>query len=408
MLWDCVVVGAGAAGVATSRALAEAGVEHLVLERGEIAHTWATQRWDSFRLNTPGWMNPVLGTLEPGDYSTRDETVALVRKGADGLPVRRHSGVSALAREGDLLVLRTADDELRARTVVVASGAKNRPVLPGDVAHLAPHLTWLHVADYRRAEGLPDGGVLVVGGGQSGAQVADDLVRSGREVWFSTSRVGRYPSHYRGRELLAWHVDAGWWSQRADQLPDPNAKYLATPLLASNGRDIGLPALARMGVNLLGRLASVEGSRLAFTGDVSDFVSYADDVALGLERLVDDHISVAGLDAPPASRDEGRGPVDVPARPTIDLDGAGISTVVWCTGFGPDLTWLPSAVLDERGLPVLDGPAAAGLPNLMFVGMPWQSTRASAILHGMPLDVQRAVAGVLAQLVRTGSEATAG
>lgn len=398
VLWDCVVVGAGAAGVATSRALAGAGVEHVVLERGGVGHTWATQRWDSFRLNTPGWMNPVLGVLEPGDYSTRDETVALVRERAQGLPVRTQTRVSALSQRGDLLVLRTSDEEFLARTVVVASGPKNRPLLPAHAAYLTPHVTSMHVADYRCAGALTDGGVLVVGGGQSGAQVAADLVQAGRQVWFSTSRVGRYPSHYRGRELLAWHVEARWWAQRPDQLADPDAMWLPTPLLAPNGRDIGLPALARMGVTLLARLAAVRGSRLEFTGDVSDYVRYADQVATGLERIVDDYISAAGIDAPPPTDDHGSGPLDVPSPPMLDVEDAGISTVVWCTGFGPDLSWLGVPVLGSRGLPTLEGPAAVGLPNLMFVGMPWQSTRASAILHGMPLDVQRAVAGVTTQL----------
>ena len=398
VVWDCVVVGAGAAGVATSRALSSAGVEHVVLERGDIGHSWATQRWDTFRLNTPGWMNPVLGRLEPGDYSTRDETVALLQSRAAGLPVRTRAQVTELAQRRELLVVRTPDDELVARTVVVASGAKNRPRPPAHAAYLAPHLTSMHVADYRTAPALPQGGVLVVGGGQSGAQVADDLGRAGRSVWFSTSRVGRYPAHYRGRELLAWHVDAGWWAQRADQLADPDDQWLATPLLASNGRDIGLPALARSGVTLLGRLASVDGTRIELSGAVSDYVTYADHVADGLQRIVDDYIVAAGVDAPPPTNDDGRGPLDVPSPPTLDLDAAGISTVLWCTGFGPDLAWLPGAVLGSRGLPVLDGPAAVGLPSLSFVGMPWQSTRASAILHGMPLDVQRAVTQVQAQL----------
>ena len=393
-----MVVGAGAAGVATSRALSTSGVEHVVLERGEIGHTWATQRWDTFRLNTPGWMNPVLGRLEPGDYSTRDETVALLRSRAADLPVRARTPVTELDQRGELLVVRTRDEELVTRTVVVASGAKNRPRPPAQAAYLARHVTSMHVADYRTAQALPEGGVLVVGGGQSGAQVADDLVRAGRAVWFSTSRVGRYPAHYRGRELLAWHVDAGWWAQRADQLADRDDQWLPTPLLASNGRDIGLPALARSGVTLLGRLATVDGTRIELSGAVSDYVTYADHVADGLQRIVDDYIVAAGVDAPPPTDDDGRGPVDVPSQPHLDLDAAGISTVLWCTGFGPDLSWLPAGVLDRRGLPVLDGPAAVGLPNLSFVGMPWQSSRASAILHGMPLDVHRAVIQVKAQL----------
>ena len=179
--------------------------------------------------------------------------------------------------KGDRLVVRTPDEDLVATTVVVASGAKNRPLLPVLAGQLTPSVASLHVADYRPAGDLAEGGVLVVGGGQSGAQVAEDLVHAGRRVWLTTSQVGRNPSHFRGRERLAWHVECGWWAQTPRQLPDPAAMWLRTPLLASNGRGTGLPALR-------------------------------------------------------------------------------------------------------------------------FVGMPWQSTRASAILHGMPLDIQHAVAGVITQL----------
>lgn len=395
---DCVVVGAGAAGVATSRRLAAAGVDHVVLERGDIGHTWATQRWDSFRLNTPGFMNQVLGDVAADDYSTRDETVALLAERAAGLPVRAQTPVTALTRDGDRLRIHTPDAEVVARTVVVASGGKTQPLLPAQAANLHADVTSMHVADYRCAAGLPDGGVLVVGGGQSGAQVAEDLVLAGRQVWFSTSRVGRCRAHYRGRELLAWHVDAGYWAMRSDELADPAAMWLPTPLLASDGRDIGLPALARLGVTLLARLTAVEGARVDFTGEVPDYVAYADEVALGLEKVADDYIAAAGIDAPPAGPDAGRGPVTVPSQPTLDLVAAGIGTVVWCTGFGPDLSWLQVSGLDGRGLPVLEDGALTGQPAVRFVGMPWQSTRASTILHGMPLDAERAVAGVVAQL----------
>lgn len=395
---ECVVVGAGPAGVATSMALTHRGVDHVVLERGGIGHTWSSQRWDSFRLNTPGWMNPVLGEVAPGDYSTRADLLALLAKRMQGVPVRTQTPVTALRKGRAHLVLHTPDEELVTKTVVVASGAKNRPLWPVQAVELPSRVTSLHVADYRSAHTLPEGGVLVVGGGQSGAQVAEDLARAGRRVWFSTSRVGRYPAHYRGRELLAWHVECGWWSQVASQLPDPAAMWLPTPLLASNGRDIGLPALARLGVTLLGRVTAVKGGHIYFGGTIAEYVTYADQVAASLERIVDDYIAAAGIPAPAAATDDGRGPLDVPPQPTLDFDAAGVSTVIWCTGFGPELSWLPEPVLDRRGLPVLDNGHAAGLPGLWFVGMPWQSTRASAILHGMPLDIERAVAGVTAQL----------
>ena len=296
--YDCAVVGAGAAGITTSRSLAEAGVDHVVLERGVIGNTWSTQRWDSFRLNTPGSMNAVLGDVGPLEYSTRDETVAILAQRAERLPVRTGTTVTAARRVGDVLRLTTPEEELETRTLVVASGPKNVALLPTMAANLTPHICAVMADQYRSPAALPDGAVLVVGGGQSGAQIAEDLVLSGREVWWSTSRIGRYRARYRGRPLLDWHVAAGWWATPPDALPDPAAMRMATPLIASNGRGLGIPKLGRMGVNLLGRLAEVDGTRLGFVGDVADFVAFGDKVSAELERIADDYIAAAGIDAP--------------------------------------------------------------------------------------------------------------
>jgi putative flavoprotein involved in K+ transport len=399
--YDCVVVGAGAAGVTTSRALAETGVEHVVLERADIGNTWATQRWDAFRLNTPGSMNSLLGDVGPGEYSSRDETVQRLKHLAADLPVRVRTAVTDVRRVGDVLRVTTAEDQLETRTVVVASGPKNVALLPAAAADLAGHVTAINADDYRNAAALPDGGVIVIGGGQSGGQIAEDLARAGRTVWWSTSRIGRYRAHYRGKALLDWHVEAGWWATPPEALPDPAAMRTATPLIASNGRDLGIPQLGRMGVNLLARLTSVDGTRLRFEGDVNEFVAFGDQVAVSLEKVADAYIDAAGIHAPPPEPDGGRGPVDVPARHDLDLDREGITTVIWCTGFGGDYTYLPEVGKDAYGFPLLDrSGAAVGDPAVRFVGMPWQSTRASAILHGMPLDVRRAVDGVTAHIVR--------
>ncbi|MEO7235224.1 MAG: NAD(P)-binding domain-containing protein [Lapillicoccus sp.] len=394
MTVDCVVVGAGTAGITTSRALRDAGVEHVVLERGEVGHTWSTQRWDAFALNTPGSMNGLLGDVAPDEYSTRNETVDLLTARAADLPVRTHTPVTAVHDDGDAFRVTTPDDEITARTVVVASGPKNRPLLPALAADLPPHVTALHAAAYRTAAALPEGPVLVVGGGQSGAQIAHDLVRSGRQVFFSTSRVGRYRAHYRGRALLDWHVDSGFWDQTLADLADPASARVATPLIGPDGQDLGLPLLARLGVQLLGRLTSVTGARLGFAGDVEETVRYADEVALDMEQLADDYIAVRRLDVEPAVPDPGRGPVPVTDRPVLDLDAEGIGTVIWCTGFGGDFSWLPPHVLDARGWPLLDTGAAAGIPGLRFVGLPWQTTRSSTILYGLPTDARVAVDGV--------------
>lgn len=400
MTYDCVVVGAGAAGVSASAALAEAGVAHVVLERADIGNTWATQRWDAFRLNTPGSMNAVLGDVRPGEYSSRDETVQRLKDLAGDLPVRTGTAVTDVRRAGDVLCVTTADDQLETRTVVVASGPKNVALVPTFAAGLAHHLTAVNADEYRNAAALPDGGVLVVGGGQSGGQIAEDLAHAGRTVWWSTSRIGRYRAQYRGKALLDWHVKAGWWATPPEALPDPAVMRTPTPLIASNGRDLGIPQLGRMGVNLLARLTAVDGTRLRFEGDVNEFAGFGDQVAVDLEKVADAYIDAAGLDAPPPEPDVGRGPVEAPQRDDLDLDREGITTVIWCTGFGGDYTYLPEVDKDAYGFPILDrSGAAVGDPAVRFVGMPWQSTRASAILHGIPLDVRRAVDGMTAHIV---------
>ena len=397
--YDCVVVGAGAAGVTTSRALADSGVEHVVLERGEIGNSWATQRWDSFRLNTPGSMNAVLGDVGAAEYSSRDETVQRLTDRASGLPIRTHSTVTGVHRVGDVLRVTTTEDLLETRTLVVAGGSRNVPLWPLMAAGLPPHVTSLYADEYRNPAALPDGAVLVVGGGQSGGQITEELVLAGRSVWWSASRNGRYRAQYRGKALLDWHVEAGFWATPPEALPDPAAIRATTPLLGPSGRDLGIAQLGRMGVNLLARLDAVDGIHLRLVGDVNDYVSYGDQVAAALEQVADDYIAAAGIDAPAAEPDPGCGPVDAPVRSHLDLDREGITTVIWCTGFGGDFRYLPEIGKDAWGIPVLDHDgAAAHDPAVRFVGMPWQSTRASGILHGIPLDVRRAVDGVTALL----------
>ncbi len=402
MTVECVVVGAGSAGIATSRALLDAGVEHVVLERGEVGHTWSTQRWEAFALNTPGSMNALLGDVAPDEYSTREETVDRLTARAADLPVRTHTPVTAVLTDGDGYRVVTPDEEIATPTVVVASGPKNVALLPALAADLPPHVTSLHAGAYRNASALPAGPVLVVGGGQSGAQIAQDLVRSGRSVFFSTSRVGRYRAHYRGRALLDWHVDAGYWDQSLADLADPASARVATPLIGPDGQDLGLPMLARQGVDLVGRLTGMTGARLSFAGGVEESIAYADQVALDMERVADDYIAATGLDVEPPAPDPGRGPVDVPPRPMLDLDAEGIATVIWCTGFGGDFSWLPESVLDARGWPVLEEGAAAARPGLRFAGLPWETSRSSSILYGLPRDARVATDGVTQVLRSTG------
>ena len=277
----------------------------------------------------------------------------------------------------------TPDGTLTARTVVVASGLLNVPRRPAQAERVASRVHQLHAADYRSAAQLPDGAVLVVGGGQSGCQIAEDLALAGRTVYLSTSRVGRIPWLYRGRESLAWLVDCGFWDQRPQDLPDPADTRLAVPLLAG-GRSLDLPILAGLGVRLLGRFTSADGETMRFDGSPSD-VRGARRRRLGpLAGLVDRYIEDQGIVAPdPAPEPRPKGPVPDHAAATLDLRAAGVTTVIWSTGFTGDLSWLRLPVLGADGRPAHDG-CAAPWPGLWYVGFPWLTRRCSGIFHGFP------------------------
>ena len=371
-----------------SRSLADRSVDHLVLERREIGDTWTNQRWDSFRLNTPAWMNRLLGELPDGAFPGRDEVVTRLQASAAGLPVQPHSPVLSVRERGDGFAVRTPDREHLTDSVVVASGGLNRPRTPLLAGALPVNVTQLHVAEYRSAADLPAGTVLVVGSGQSGSQVAEDLVLAGRRVLLSTSRVGRYRWSYRGRELLGWLVDAGYWAQRPRDVPDRSVLRLPQPIIGAGGHSLGLPALARAGVVLLGRLRAVDGPLLSFGGSVAEHVAHGDEVAARLEALADAYIATERVEAPDAEPDPGRGPVPAAEHVTVDLVREEVRTVIWCTGFGADLSWLEVPVLDRTGAPVHSDGATA-VPGLHFLGLPWLTCRQSGILHGMPGDAMR-------------------
>jgi putative flavoprotein involved in K+ transport len=243
---DCAVVGAGPAGLAASLALAGRRVDHVVLERDRVAATWRDQRWDSFRLNTAGWMNAMLGGQARHAYATGLEVVQRLGQLAAGCPVRERIRVARLAPAGDGWAMATNDGEVRARTVVVATGDQNLPRVPPLARRLPGRVAQLHAADYRSPGQLPGGAVLVVGSAQSGCQIAEDLLAGGRRVVLATSPVGRVPFRHRGRETVEWLAEAGFMDQRPRDLPDPSVMGHAMPIIAP-GRGLSLPALARAG-----------------------------------------------------------------------------------------------------------------------------------------------------------------
>ena len=393
---DAVVVGAGPAGLAASVALADRGVEHVVLERDRVAGTWRAQRWDSFRLNTAGWMNAMLGGQARDAYAAGHEVVRRLERlaaaarsarasGSPGWPPRATAGrwppTTASSGPGRWSSPPATRTRPGSRTLARR--------LPGRVAQL-------HAADYRGPGQLPDGAVLVVGSAQSGCQIAEDLLAGGRRVVLATSPVGRVPFRYRGRETIEWLAEAGFMDQRPRDLPDPSVMRAALPIIAP-GRGLSLPALARAGATLAGRPVAVEGERVAFDDSVAANVAAGDAFAARARAMVDELIRRRGLDAPPAEPDEHDAHVDLDPPAALDLRAEEVGAVVWCTGFTGDFSWLDPALVGADGQPRhTDGAAPA--PGLWYLGLRWLRRRCSAILLGFPGDAAWVAGAVEAHL----------
>ena len=394
---DAVVVGGGPAGLAASVALAGRGVEHVVLERDRVAATWRAQRWDSFRLNTAGWMNSMLGGQARDAYAGGPEVVQRLAQLAAGCPVREGARVARLVPAGDGWAVATDDGELRARAVVVATGDQNRPRVPALARRLPGRVAQLHAADYRSPGQLPGGTVLVVGSAQSGCQIAEDLLVSGGiRVVLATSPVGRVPFRHRGRETIEWLAEAGFMDQRPGDLPDPSVMRAAMPIIAP-GRGLSLGALARAGATLAGRPVAVDGERVAFDGSLAANLAAGDAFAARARAMVDEVIRRRGVDAPPAEPDEHDLPVDLDPPALLDLRAQEVDGVVWCTGFTGDFSWLDPALAGADGQPRHTG-GAAPAPGLWYLGLRWLRRRCSGILLGFPGDAAVVAAAVRAHL----------
>lgn len=403
MLLDAVVIGAGQAGLAASYELQRAGVGHAVLERGRVGETWRSQRWDSFRLNTPAWMNRLPGDPEPAEpdaFLSQAAFVAqletYVRRFA--LPVRAGTTVAGVAPastgEGFTIDVDGTDaGRLHARAVVVASGTQRVPRIPSIAAALPRGILGLPSADYRNPAALPDGAVLVVGSGQSGVQIAEDLLGAGRSVYLCTSRVGRMPRRHRGRDTMAWLVQVGFFDQRPEDLPEPALTRAAQPLVSGvgvRGHTVSLQDLAGRGVTLLGRPTAVAGPRLVLDDSLGANIAFGDERAAEFRRLIDDRLRRLSQPLPPLEDDPADrahpDPTSVRAPRTLDLKKAGIGCVVWATGVGGDFPWLrvPGALARDGSSVQRDG--VSEVPGLYFIGMPWLSRRKSGIVLGVADD----------------------
>jgi putative flavoprotein involved in K+ transport len=397
---DTAIIGAGHSGLAISRLLSLAGRDHVVIERRETLGGGWQDRWDAFRLVSPNWTTGFPGQPydgeEPDAFMPRASIVAIVRRYAEtiGAPVVAGTHVRRLTpRSAGGFVLDTDHGPLAAKDVVVACGAFHVPRTPEIAAALPARIAMLHSHAYRRASDLPPGAVLVVGTGQTGVQIAEELQDAGRAVYLSVGSAGRVPRRYRGRDIFRWLEALGFGGggpgaslPSVDQLPTPMARFNGNPSLSGHkgGHSTDLRAMAESGITLVGRIAGVEGERLAFAPGLSATLEQIDGFfGEKFQPLIDKYIEVAGEDVTP---DDNVWSTYQPPEPeSLDLAAAGISTALWTSGFRPDYSWIDAPVTDEMGLPRTRR-GVSDVPGLYFVGALWQSNQLSATLFGPRVD----------------------
>lgn len=393
---DTLVLGAGQAGLAMSRCLTDRGRDHVVLERGRPAERWRRERWSSMRLLTPNWMTRLPGWCYDGNdsdgYMTATEVVGYLDRYARsfGAPVEAETTVVRVEWGGDRFLATTDRGAWSANHVVVATGHCDRPYVPAMAARLSRAVHQTTPTVYRDPGSLPDGGVLVVGAAASGAQLADELARSGRDVVLAVGRHTRLPRCYRGRDICWWLERLGVLDKTIDQMPDP-ARARREPSLQLAGRpdkaDLDLAALQDNGVRLSGRLTGVDGRTVHFAADLAATTARAETGRRRLLAEIDDYIHSNGLPTEVLDREPVR-PVPVDGeQDRLDLRSEGISTVLWATGFRRRYPWLGIPVLDEAG-EIRHRRGVTPVPGLYVLGLRFQHRRNSSFLDGVRHDAE--------------------
>ncbi|RDL43751.1 FAD-dependent oxidoreductase [Marinomonas piezotolerans] len=392
---DTLIVGAGQAGIAMSEHLTRQQVPHLVLEKNRVAEAWRTRRWDSLVANGPAWHDRFPGMEFPNahpDSFVKKESVAdyfeayvekfevPVRTGVEVYNVTQTKGVSGFNVE-------TSAGTFHAQRVVSATGAFQTPIIPA----IAPNddtLHQIHSASYRNPDQLPDGAIMVVGAGSSGVQIAEELLQSGREVYLSVGPHDRPPRSYRGRDFVWWLGVLGLWDIAANE---PGKEHVTIAVSgAQGGKTIDFRQLSKAGMNLVGRTESFENGRAYFANDLGTNIRGGDANYLSLLDRADEYIAKNGLDLP--EEPEARSLLDDPAcmtNPTLELDleEAGINTIIWATGYSNDYEWLQVDAFDEKGKPQHHR-GVSKAPGIYFLGLPWLSRRGSTFIWGVWHDAK--------------------
>ncbi|MEY8879133.1 MAG: MSMEG_0569 family flavin-dependent oxidoreductase [Leptothrix sp. (in: b-proteobacteria)] len=399
---SAVIVGGGQAGLSLSHYLQQRSIEHVVFEKHRAMHVWQDKRWDQFCLVTPNWQCKLPGWeyrgADPHGFMKKDEIVQYLAgfKAAVDAPLREGVAVqrvSARPQGGFTVQTQTGSGAdavthtCSANQVIVASGGYHVPIIPRLAERLPASITQLHSEQYRNAAALPPGKVLVVGAGQSGAQIAEDLHLAGREVVLAVGDAPRCARFYRGRDVVDWLADMGYYDMPVEQHPlregvRDNTNHYVTG--RDGGRDIDLRAFAQQGMQLYGVLTDMQDGVLRFRPGLAASLDFADRTYNGINASIDQFIARSALDAPPGAVYQ---PVWQPAaeRTELALEGSGITAVIWCIGYTPDFGWLDAPVFNGRGQPSHQR-GITQVAGLYFLGLPWLHSWGSGRFSGVARD----------------------
>lgn len=411
-----IVVGGGQAGLSASYYLQQQGIDHLLLEKHSLTHTWRNQRWDAFSLVTPNWQCALPGYTysdefkgaDPHGFMKKDEINTYLSGFVQSVKAPALENVTVqrvVPRASGGYEVHTSQGEFSADQVIVASGGYHTPIIPRLAERLPAEIQQIHSEQYRNPDALPAGNVLVVGSGQSGAQIAEDLHLAGRKVYLAVGDAPRCARFYRGKDVVDWLAEMGYYDIGVDTHPlregvRDNTNHYVTG--RDGGRDIDLRKFASEGMQLFGRMEGLNDGRLHFSGNLSASLDSADAVYNRINTSIDSYIEKNAIDAPAGER---YAPVWTPdqERNELDLHAEGITSIIWCIGFTPDFTWVEAPVFNGRGHPGHQRGVTAQA-GLYFLGLPWLYTWGSGRFSGVARDAQYVVehiAGVVEKKIET-------
>jgi len=398
--YGVIVVGGGQAGLSASYYLQQERIDHLVLEKHSLTHTWRNQRWDAFSLVTPNWQCALPGYTYVDDFKGTDPHGFMKKDEINEYLAGFVRSVNAPVREGVTVQrvvpralggfeVHTSQGEFTADQVIVASGGYHTPIIPRLAERLPAGIHQLHSEQYRNPDALPLGNVLVVGSGQSGAQIAEDLHLAGRKVYLAVGDAPRCARFYRGKDVVDWLAEMGYYEIGVDTHPlregvRDNTNHYVTG--RDGGRDIDLRKFALEGMELFGRLEGLQGTRMQFAENLGESLDNADAVYNRINGSIDKYIEENSIDAPTGERYK---PNWLPEqeRGELDLEASGITSIIWCIGFSPDFTWVEAPVFNGRGHPGHQRGVTAQ-PGLYFLGLPWLYTWGSGRFSGVAKDAR--------------------